>query len=105
MTKKAKDRRTPHGIQEEELGTPAVLIDEADARLALQQARFGNLLMEAAIRECEDCPEGQEIVTVCVRCQEQIAECACVAGNFRRTFIDPDTYDPDSDPYIWNTEL
>ncbi len=110
MAKKAKSRRKigrPRGgrlnLQEEE--GPAVLISEADARLALQQARFGNLLMELRLVECEDCPEGEEIVPVCVRCDAQIADCACIAGNFRRTYIDPDTYDPDTDPYIWNTEL
>ena len=70
-----------------------------------QAGRFDNLMMAMETRPCAECPKGEELVLVCSGCGDRIQNCACLAGSFRRTFIDPDTYDPDVDPFIWNTEI
>ena len=71
-------------------------------RSARRKARFEELFMIPAEAECRACPSGTQMVMACTACEEPISNCQCLAGSFRRSLIDPDDYDPDSDPYIWN---
>ena len=68
-------------------------------------ARLENLLLEERMVFPTGGPIGTQELA-CSLCHTEVGSCACLARDFRGSFgIDPDTYDPDTDPFIWNTEL